>query len=160
MDGRLYDTDFFTWTQEQAAALRRPSPHADSAGLDLANLIEEVETLGRSEVAKVRSALFRLMEHAALVALADTDHRDAAHRRGETVAFRADAEEDYRPSMRQLLEPRLERLWLQAREAATRKLHREPGSLPEALPFTLDGLLRDLPLDDPVAALRAAPPQG
>ena len=42
---RLYNRDFWAWTQEQAGALRR----RDFGVIDWDNLIEEVETLGRSE---------------------------------------------------------------------------------------------------------------
>ena len=41
----LYKTDFYSWTKEQAEALRR----RDAAAIDWANVIEEIETLGRAE---------------------------------------------------------------------------------------------------------------
>ena len=41
----LYDTDFYAWTQEQAALLRDQQAQA----LDYANLAEEVESLGTSQ---------------------------------------------------------------------------------------------------------------
>lgn len=41
----LYDEDFWSWTQEQAGALLR----RDLDAIDWENLIEEIETLGRSE---------------------------------------------------------------------------------------------------------------
>jgi hypothetical protein len=60
----LYETDFVAWAERQAAALRAlpdPSPF----GLDLPNLIEEVESLARREQfeleERVRSALVRLL---------------------------------------------------------------------------------------------------
>ena len=40
-----YDTDFYRWTQTQAAALRTK----DVEALDLDNLAEEIESLGRSD---------------------------------------------------------------------------------------------------------------
>jgi len=40
-----YDQDFYGWTQEQAALLRAGHLH----DLDITNLIEEVEAMGRSE---------------------------------------------------------------------------------------------------------------
>lgn len=40
-----YEQDFYGWTQEQAALLRA----GRLADLDIANLIEEVETMGRTE---------------------------------------------------------------------------------------------------------------
>jgi len=41
----LYETDFYGWIQQQAGVLRAGS----FAALDLDNLIEEVESMGRSE---------------------------------------------------------------------------------------------------------------
>lgn len=55
----LYDTDFFTWTQEQAALLRDGKFDA----LDLANLIEEIESLGITQRNKVHSHFRRLLQH-------------------------------------------------------------------------------------------------
>jgi hypothetical protein len=42
-----YDTDFYQWTQAQATALRAK----DVAALDLDNLAEEIESLGRMTAA-------------------------------------------------------------------------------------------------------------
>lgn len=39
----LYETDFYAWTQEQAFLLRKHQ----SSQLDLLNLIEEIESLGK-----------------------------------------------------------------------------------------------------------------
>ena len=54
-----YDTDFYRWTQTQAAALRAK----DFAALDLGNLAEEIESLGRSDRRAVVSHLERLLLH-------------------------------------------------------------------------------------------------
>jgi Domain of unknown function DUF29 len=51
-----YDTDFYRWTQTQAAALRAK----DFATLDLENLAEEIESLGRSDRRAIVSHLERL----------------------------------------------------------------------------------------------------
>jgi hypothetical protein len=150
--GTVYEADFFRWTQQQAAALRHLSPR-DNAGLDLANLIEEVEGLGRSEVDRVESALFRLLEHAALIVLAGPGHRDLPHWRGEMVAFRLNVSRAYRPSMRRLIEPALPELWRAAREAAAAKLACDAGRLPAAVPFGLADLLHALSLDQLIEAL-------
>jgi hypothetical protein len=56
---KLYDQDFFAWTQEQADALKRRSANA----LDWENLLEEVEDLGRSERRELRSRLIVLITH-------------------------------------------------------------------------------------------------
>ncbi len=54
-----YDTDFFEWTQHQAAALA--AGHVSE--LDLANLAEEIESLGRKDRRKLGSRLEVLVMH-------------------------------------------------------------------------------------------------
>ena len=54
-----YDKDFYSWTQEQAELLK----HGRFAELDLENLIEEVETMGRSEKRELESRLTVLLLH-------------------------------------------------------------------------------------------------
>jgi hypothetical protein len=54
-----YDTDFYRWTQTQATALRRK----DVVALDLDNLAEEIESLGRSDRRAIVSHLERLLLH-------------------------------------------------------------------------------------------------
>ena len=55
----LYDTDFYQWTQTQAAALRQK----DFAALDLANLAEEIDSLGKSDRRAITHQLERLLMH-------------------------------------------------------------------------------------------------
>jgi hypothetical protein len=54
-----YDQDFYGWTQEQAALLRAGCLHE----LDIANLIEEVEAMGRSEKRELENRLVVLLLH-------------------------------------------------------------------------------------------------
>ena len=55
----LYDTDFLLWTQETASQLKA----RDFVNIDLDNLIEEIESLGRSEKKELQSRLKTLLEH-------------------------------------------------------------------------------------------------
>ncbi len=57
----LYDRDFLLWTQEQAAALRRIKD--SNLPLDWENLAEEIESLGKSQRAALRSQLRRILRH-------------------------------------------------------------------------------------------------
>lgn len=59
MDGDLYETDFYGWTAQQAEILRRRA--FDEA--DLANIVEEIETLGRSEESALESFYTALCTH-------------------------------------------------------------------------------------------------
>lgn len=45
MEENLYDTDFYGWTSQQARLLRS----GQIASADIANIAEEIDTLGRSE---------------------------------------------------------------------------------------------------------------
>ena len=56
---RLYETDFYAWTQAQAAALRVGA----GAELDYERLAEEVGDLGSSEWNAVWTLLVRIVEH-------------------------------------------------------------------------------------------------
>lgn len=54
-----YEQDFYGWTQEQASFLRA----GRFSDLDISNLIEEVETMGRSEKRALESRLTVLLVH-------------------------------------------------------------------------------------------------
>jgi len=54
-----YDNDFYSWTQEQANLLR----NGQFNNLDIPNLIEEIETMGRSEKRELESRLTILLLH-------------------------------------------------------------------------------------------------
>lgn len=56
---KLYDKDFFAWTQDQADALRRRSVNE----LDWENLLEEVESMGRRERSQLTNPLTVLLAH-------------------------------------------------------------------------------------------------
>ena len=54
-----YEKDFYGWTQEQASLLRA----GRLTDLDINNLIEEIETMGRSEKRELQSRLMVLLVH-------------------------------------------------------------------------------------------------
>ena len=59
----LYEEDFYAWTQDQAASLRRLAAERWNGPLDLAHLAEEVEDLGKAERNALFSQIERLIEH-------------------------------------------------------------------------------------------------
>jgi hypothetical protein len=54
-----YEEDFYSWTHEQAELLRARKFNS----LDIPNLIEEIETMGRSEKRELESRLTVLLLH-------------------------------------------------------------------------------------------------
>jgi hypothetical protein len=61
MAKQLYDQDFYLWTQEQAAALRRAKD--SNLPLDWENLAEEIESLGKSDRRELTSQIRRILRH-------------------------------------------------------------------------------------------------
>ncbi len=55
----LYDTDFYSWTQQQAALLRM----GNIGAIDIDNLIEEIEDMGISQWRALESRLIVLLAH-------------------------------------------------------------------------------------------------
>ena len=59
----LYDTDFYGWTQEQAAKLRTLLDRQSNLDLDIENILEEIDSLGRSDYRQLVSRLEEICIH-------------------------------------------------------------------------------------------------
>ena len=55
----LYESDFLLWTQDTVAKLKT----RDFELVDFANLIEEIEALGKSDKREIANRLYTLLEH-------------------------------------------------------------------------------------------------
>lgn len=129
----LYDTDFYLWTQAQAAALRARA--GSDKTLDYDRLAEEIEDLGKSDYRAVTSAVRLILEH--LYKLHATRRREPlGHWAGEIENFRLDIEQKLTASIERMARADLERLHLQAAKVAAKKFRFDE---PEA---TIDPSLR------------------
>jgi len=138
--GDLYDQDVFEWSRQQATLLRR---HAAGEQLnsrpDWDNIIEEIESVGRSEIRAIESWLFQAFVHD-LKAEAWPTSRDVPHWRAEARGFRAQASRNFRPSMRQQIDaPGLYRDALRALPDTIDG--QQPLPVPQICPVTLEALL-------------------
>ena len=141
----LYRSDYYAWSQRQAAELRRLKDERANTRLDLENLAEEVESLGRSDLRRVKSQLRRIIEH-----LLKRQFSPAAEpRQGwrETVLeARQDIDDYLTPSMRHEVEADLERDYAKARAKTVLAFERHgegeaAAELPIASPYALAELL-------------------
>ena len=155
----LYDDDILLWSEQQADVLRQMSrTRRDIPNqLDVENVAEEIESVGRSELAAVESQIQNILSH--LMKLAIEPNAPASrHWRAELVAFHGDMRRRYAPSMRQRIE--LNRLWALSREI-TLLAADEPGgpaeAIPVDIPFDLEEIL-ELKIDSLalVAMIRTA----
>jgi hypothetical protein len=158
----LYEDDIYAWSLHQGAVLRRMAAEGRARlpnDLDIENVIEEIETVGRSELAGVRSHLTRMLEHLVKAVSSPTAY-PATKWMGEVAREQTAAVAGYTPSMRQNLD--LARVWRDARRIAAADLAaygEAAAALPENCPFALEELL-DLKTAPEafVARLMAAPP--
>ena len=140
MPDDLYDRDALLWSERQAELLRRMS-HGEQPNEepDWPNLIEEVESVGLSQLRACESQLRKAMEH--LLKVVAFPHGPVEHWRNEVPTFLTDAGLHFTPSMAQRID--LERLCRAASRAVARMTidGRAAGPLPSACPFALTDLL-------------------
>jgi len=144
MDSRIgYDTDFLAWTEEQARLLREAARERINTPIDWENVAEEIESMGRSELRAVESALVRVIEH-----LLKLEYSQAADPRGNwrrTVREQRDQAVDGledSPSLRSKIN--LAKSFRRGRDYAMEGLQQDgvPADLlPTECPYSLDHLL-------------------
>jgi hypothetical protein len=136
---RLYDTDFYTWTQQQAELLQQVRDNR----IDTEHLAEEVADLGKRDLRAVRSYIWHLFRHLIKLAVSPAD-RPVAHWLSEADDFATFAREAFALGMRQHID--VEALWRSAVKRTNRHLARygEPQAPTHvACPFDLDDLLSE-----------------
>ena len=156
MPDGLYERDVLAWSQHQADLLRRLGRGERVNDVDWAQIAEEIEDVGLSELHSVESFLNLVMVH--LLKLQAWPESSAAdHWYAEIAAFQRGANRRFTPSMRQ-------RIDLQALHAdalyqlrAGDRRNKVPRPWPDANPFSLDQLLHD-DIDVLVQSLAAATP--
>ncbi|CAK0766147.1 conserved hypothetical protein [uncultured Gammaproteobacteria bacterium] len=138
MPTTAYQTDFYAWTQEQATALRRIAElRINLPEVDLENVAEEIESMGRSDRLEINSRLEVLLEHLLKLACsADTDPRSGWRRTVREQRRRIlDCLSDS-PSLRTYPSSILERSYHRAQENAADDT--SLGPLPVTCPWELD----------------------
>ena len=140
MRDELYWDDILAWSERQAKLLRRVAAGERLNDVDWPNIIEEIESVGRSELRACASLLERAIEHL-LKLHAFPAHPAAQHWRGEVFTFLRDAGDMFSPAMRQHLD--VARLYCRARVAViANPVNTVPAdSAPETCGVTLDDLL-------------------
>jgi DNA-binding PucR family transcriptional regulator len=143
----LYEEDFYAWTRDQAASLRRMARDRWNGPLDLEHLAEEIEDVGSERRDAVRSQLRRIIEH-----LLKLEHSQARDPRGgwrdSILDARAEIPDRMTATIRREVEDELPRLYSRARAKAANGLsaHGERDAawaLPDDCPYRFDDLLTD-----------------
>ena len=143
VDRNEYETDVLLWSEHQGALLRRlaAGETVNDAELDWTNIAEEIESVGRGELAAVRTQLTQALTHM-LKAEAWPLSRDAAQWRSEALGARFNATDAYAPSMRQRID--MEKLYSRALQRMPETIDGlAPLPVPDVCPVTLDELLSE-----------------
>lgn len=127
-----YDEDFARWAFEQAAALREGRLKA----LDIENIAEELETLGRGEFSALKSALAVIVTH-----MLKWDHQPERRSRSWAISIRVQrdhAEEQLKenPSLKPRLGEALKGAYRTARLAAANETGLPLRNFPSECPYT------------------------
>lgn len=140
--GDLYEMDVLEWSEHQARLLRQQvEGKPGNEAPDWANIIEEIESVGRSEFNSVQSLLVQALIHD-LKCEAWPLMRDVPHWRAEARVFRGDAASRFTPSMRQRID--LARLYHQALRGLPDTMDGlAPLPVPDSCPVTLDEMLSE-----------------
>ena len=142
---KLYDADFFQWTQEQAALLRQVPGERIKLPIDWNHAAEEIEDMGRGDLRAVNSRIGVILEH-----LLKLEHSPVGNPRDgwiETVVrCRGDVSRilDDSPSLRRKLPERWLKEYALARRSAARGLARDgvdEEEIPHEPPYTVDQVL-------------------
>lgn len=137
--GKLYEKDFFGWTVQQADALRRRSVNE----IDWDNLIEEVESLGRSERRELQSRLEVLYLHLLKWAYQPSLRSRSWSNTIDLQRARAREVIDENPGLAPRLVDISSAAYRAARAGATNETGLAPETLPLTSPFTMDDALSD-----------------
>ncbi|TXL04143.1 DUF29 domain-containing protein [Methylococcaceae bacterium CS1] len=134
-----YNTDFYGWTQEQAALLKA----GRLSDLDIDNLLEEVETMGRSEKRELDSRLTVLLIH-----LLKWQYQPVRRGRsgqltieGQRINFSETLEEN--PSLEPQLDTILKKAYAKSIIKASQETALDKQTFPSVCPWTYSQILDD-----------------
>jgi hypothetical protein len=133
----LYETDFYAWTQEQTFLLRNRQWNR----LDLQNLAEEIESLGKQQRQELRNRLSILIGH-----LLKWEHQPQCRSRSWLAIIRVQRRDTLRllkdsPSMQSYLEEALLDAYENARDLAMGETDLPEQTFPPKCPYVLTDIL-------------------
>lgn len=136
----LYETDYQLWLDQTVEQLRSH----DFSNLDLDNLIEEIESLGKSDKRAISSYLMRLCEHFLKIKYWESE-RNACFRGWdlEVANFRLQIQSilDDSPSLKNYLRANFVREYKNGRKLFLKESRLDANLIPEAPSFTIEQVL-------------------
>jgi hypothetical protein len=131
-----YDIDFYAWSEHQAELLR----NKEFDKVDLNNIIEEIETLGRTEKRTLRSFLIIMLMH-----MLKLKFQPEKHTRSWDISIE-NSRNDFveclseNPSLKPKLPEILKSAYIKAKSNASLETEIERDVFPEECPWTIEEL--------------------
>jgi hypothetical protein len=134
-----YELDFVAWAEEQARLLRAREYKA----LDIENIAEEIESLGRSDKREIVNRMIVLIAH-----LLKCQHQPELRSKSWLASIREQRRKiemlvEESPSLRPLLPGMLAKAFASARKEAASEMDVREDSLASVCPFSLEDVLRE-----------------
>jgi hypothetical protein len=128
----LYEADFAAWAFDQAAAVARK----DWGAIDVPNLVEELESMGRQQRAELRNRLIVLLMHLAKwqyqpMLRGNSWQSSINTQRAEIPGYIDDS-----PSLKPYIPEAMEKAWRVARVKASNESGLSIDNFPEQCPYS------------------------
>jgi NAD dependent epimerase/dehydratase family enzyme len=128
----LYETDFYAWTQEQVELLRQNQLDH----LDIKNLIEEIESLGKQQQQELVNRLGILLGH-----LLKWEYQDSKRSKSWIKTIREQRRKikkliQKNPSLKSFLDEAIEEAYVDGVELAVDETDIEIQNFPSQVPYT------------------------
>jgi len=138
----LYEQDFYQWTQRQTELMKA----GVLSQLDIPNLIEEIESMGRSEKRELRSRLTVLLMHLLKWDYQPDRHSGSWKSTINTQRMDIDFVLKDNPSLKHNLEIVIDETYRVARQRAADETGLPESVFPLSCPYTVEQIMADATL--------------
>ncbi|MCP5451753.1 MAG: DUF29 domain-containing protein [Gammaproteobacteria bacterium] len=136
-----YETDFYQWTQQQAALMRQGE--FNRVDLDIENIAEEIESMGRRDRYALRSYLHNILMHL-LKWQHQPERRETSWRLSiKNGRHQVDILVEDSPSLQGRIPDLIAKEYTQARENAALETGLPLATFPELCSFTVEQITGD-----------------
>jgi len=132
-----YEQDFYQWTQEQAELLKAGA----LSQLDVENLIEEIESMGKSQKRALLSRMTVLLMH--LLKWDYQPDRRSGSWKSTIITQRKEIKRLLKdnPGLKSIITEMLNETYLDAAEIASAETELPESTFPETCPYTVEHLM-------------------
>jgi uncharacterized protein DUF29 len=139
MNKNIYETDFYGWTLVQSSLLKERNMEK----LDYENLIEEIESMGRSEKSKLRSHLSNLLTHMLKVRFQPDYHTLSWDLSIKNARLEAKETLEENPSLKPKLKEIFKNAYKSAKIKAATETQLSEKTFPQECPWTIEEIMEE-----------------